>query len=112
MTRCQAPVQVFSVSVNNFLHIHLLIGLFFFAEETRIRWVQTQTHAETLFNKISELVNSGVYKAEDALIKIFSILTGSNWGETKDGATEWVEHKYDDMKEKVGAGSQKVKGEL
>lgn len=45
-------------------------------------------------------------------MKIFSLLTGSRWDETKDGATEWMEQKYEDVKEKVGAGSQKVKEEL
>ncbi|KAF8966874.1 hypothetical protein BDZ97DRAFT_1805672, partial [Flammula alnicola] len=36
-------------------------------QETRIRWIQTQTRAETLFAKIKEIVNSGIYKAEDVL---------------------------------------------
>ncbi|KJA22101.1 hypothetical protein HYPSUDRAFT_117994, partial [Hypholoma sublateritium FD-334 SS-4] len=45
-------------------------------QETRVRWVQSQQRAETIFEKIKELVNSGLYKAEDVISRIMSLLKG------------------------------------
>jgi len=57
------------------------------AEETRIRWVQTQTRADNLFLKIKELVNSGIYAAEDVLHHLMALLSGG-WEETKEKSGE------------------------
>lgn len=100
-----------------------------FIEETRIRWVQTQNNAEALLSKIKEVVNSGVYKTEEALHRLLSLLIGG-WGksnasyEDADGdaksvweksgdafetSAEWAEDIVDKEKEKV---KEKMKGEL
>ena len=63
------------------------------AEETRIRWVQTQHRAESLYTKIVGIVMGGVESAEeklgmvrrlrpraasaDALVQILDVVTGS-----------------------------------
>lgn len=48
----------------------------FLIEETRIRWVQSQKRAETLFAKIKEIVNSGLYKADEVISHIMGLLKG------------------------------------
>ena len=83
-------------------------------EETRIRWIQVQNHAEAALNRIRDIVNEGVYKTEEGLGRIWSILTGT-WNETKEQAaekaqegysaykmaTESVKHKYEHATESV-----------
>jgi hypothetical protein len=103
--------------------------------------VQAQNSAEALFAKIKEVVNSGVYRAEDALHRLLGLLTGG-WEDGKSKAnenirdagdavdatygnakSEWEEIKrksgdtYDTAagwidKEKEKVGKQKVQGEL
>ena len=109
-------------------------------EETRIRCIQTQNSAEALFTKIKEVVNSGIYRAEEALYRLLSLLIGGwedgkgksnegaayeeakpEWEETKmsedasETSAEWVEDIVDKPREKVGekvkVGEVKVKGE-
>jgi len=63
-------------------------------QETRIRWVQTQNSSEALFSKIKEIVNSGVYRAEDALHRLLSLLIGG-WEESKGRA----ETEYENIKD-------------
>ena len=84
------------------------------SEETRIRWIQVQNHAEAALSKIRDVVNEGVYKTEEGLGRIWSILTGT-WNETKEHAaekahegysaykmaTESVKHKYEHAKESL-----------
>lgn len=43
------------------------------AEETRIRWVQASSRAETLFAKLKEIVNSSVGAVEDRLARILEV---------------------------------------
>jgi hypothetical protein len=109
-------------------------------QETRIRWVQTQNGAEVLFSKIKEVVNSGVYKADDVLHRLWSLLMGgwedgkgkaktgyenvkdagkSDWEETKkrsaDAYEEWAEDPIDKGREKLGEKVQvgeRMGGEL
>ena len=108
-------------------------------EETRIRWIQTQNNAEALFGKIKEVVNSGVYKAEEALHRLMSLLLGGwengkgkdaaygdakhEWKETKksgedafERSSEWADDVVDNAREKldekVKVGGEKMKGEL
>ena len=107
-----------------------------FTEETRIRWIQTQNSAEAVFSKIKEVVNSGVYKAEEALHRLYSLLVGgwedgkhkgaaygdaakSEWEETKDAfetSAESAEDMFDRAREKLGekvkVGGEKIKSEL
>jgi phage antirepressor YoqD-like protein len=73
-------------------------------QETRIRWVMTQNRAETLFQKIKELVNSGMYKAEDALLRLVHML-GAGWEEAKEKTSETFDevrsrgsHEYHEAK--------------
>ncbi|CAA7262116.1 unnamed protein product [Cyclocybe aegerita] len=109
-------------------------------QEVRIRYVRTQTTAEAIFTKIKDLVNSGIYKAEDALHHLMAILN-TGWEDTKeksyDGYEEakhrgdrgwedakrqagnaegWAAEKVNGAREKVGekvkVGGQKIKGEL
>jgi hypothetical protein len=102
-------------------------------EETRIRWVQTQTRAESLLVKIKEVINSGIYKAEDTLSHLFALLSGG-WEEKKERAKDkgaegrdylekkagegrdWADEKVGDAREtageKIKVGGQKLKGEL
>ncbi|EIW76838.1 hypothetical protein CONPUDRAFT_110475 [Coniophora puteana RWD-64-598 SS2] len=68
-------------------------------QETRIRWVQTQSRAETMYEKIAELVNSGVEATEEKIARIYELLTGT----ATEGA-EYAEKKRDDA---YGWGSEK-----
>ena len=71
-----------------------MIDLPVVTEETRIRWIQTQNSAEALFTKIKEVVNSGVYRAEEALHRLVSLLTGGWEGKSnEDAKSEWEETK-------------------
>ncbi|KAF9451357.1 hypothetical protein P691DRAFT_699577, partial [Macrolepiota fuliginosa MF-IS2] len=56
-------------------------------QETRIRWIQVQNRAEAAFNKVREIVNEGVGKAEDALHRIVSVVSNSK---------DKVYHSYED----------------
>lgn len=87
----------------------------FITEETRIRWVQTQNSAEALFTKIKDLINSGVYRAEDALHRLMSLLSGG-WEGSKgkanagyenvkhagDSAYEHAKSEWEETKRKSG----------
>lgn len=55
------------------------------ADETRLRWVEARTTADSIYAKIKEIVNSGIYKAEDVLYQIMALL-GAGWEETKHDA--------------------------
>ncbi len=76
-------------------------------EETRIRWIQVQNHAEAALNKIRCIVNEGVYKAEEGLGRIWSILAGTRRKsmQAHEGylayktATESMKNKYEHTKE-------------
>jgi hypothetical protein len=72
---------------------------FTFAEETRIRWLQTRTRADALYGKIKEVVNSGIFKTEDVLTHLFALLSGG-WEDTKDKSAD----AYEKTKSKVGEG--------
>ncbi len=70
-----------------------------FAEETRIRWLQTRTRADALYGKIKDVVNSGIFKTEDTLSHLFALLSGG-WEDTKDKSADG----YEKTKSKVGEG--------
>lgn len=91
-----------------YLVLQTIIFLSFVAEETRIRWVQAQTNAEVLFTKIKELVNSGVYKAEDALHRLLSLLIGG-WEDSKDKASAGYENVKDAAYENAKSGWEETK---
>jgi cell division septum initiation protein DivIVA len=101
--------------------------------ETRIRWIQTQNSAEAVFSKIKEVVNSGVYKAEESLHRLYSLLVGgwegsknkgaacgdavkAEWEETKNASEESAEDLLDKAREKIDekvkVGEEKMKNEL
>ncbi|KIJ60409.1 hypothetical protein HYDPIDRAFT_98746 [Hydnomerulius pinastri MD-312] len=42
-------------------------------QETRIRWVQASSRAETIFAKLKEIVNSGVEAAEEKLARVLEV---------------------------------------
>jgi hypothetical protein len=118
----------------------MILLIISFTEETRIRWIQTQNNAEALFGKIKEVVNSGVYKAEEALHRLMSLLTLGGWEDGKSKApacedlkpewaetkkngevfetssAEWVDDVVSKAREKLGekvkVGGEKMKGEL
>ncbi|KAF9478563.1 hypothetical protein BDN70DRAFT_879790 [Pholiota conissans] len=107
-------------------------------QETRIRWVQAHGRAENIFAKIKELVNSGIYKADEVLTKIMNLLKGDlDDGLTslksteaydaathkaeqakagvKDGkanAEDWVGEKVESAGDKVKTAGRKLQGEL
>lgn len=87
-------------------------------QETRIRWVQTQTRAEALLAKIQELVNDSVYKTEDVLSRVLSVLSGG-WVEVRDRVTngydvhqpvETAEKAYEEAKKSGESYKEDVKG--
>jgi len=51
----------------------LAIPCSYVTEETRIRWVQTSSRAETIFAKLKEIVNSSVGAVEDRLVRILEV---------------------------------------
>ncbi|KAH9476956.1 Stress response protein ish1 [Psilocybe cubensis] len=80
-------------------------------QETRIRWIQTHTHAENMIAKIKEIVNSGIYKAEDILVHLYHLLSGG-WEETKgkaDSTKRSAENTYDHAKHQGAMGYENVK---
>ena len=110
------------------------------AEETRIRWLQTRTRADSLLSKVKDVINSGIYRAEDTLSHLWALLSGG-WEETKNHSSDayekgkdkgaegqaylekkagetrdWVQEKADGAREtageKIKVGGQKIKGEL
>lgn len=44
-----------------------------YAEETRIRWVQTTTWAENIFSRLKEIINNSVEAAEDKIARILEV---------------------------------------
>ncbi|KAF8064088.1 hypothetical protein FPV67DRAFT_1420244 [Lyophyllum atratum] len=64
-------------------------------QETRIRWVQTQNNAESLWEKVKDSVGSVEESIEERLANIWNILKG-NYGQGE----KIVEEKYNDGKEK------------
>ncbi|KAF7420861.1 hypothetical protein PC9H_011379 [Pleurotus ostreatus] len=45
-------------------------------QEVRIKWVQTNHHAENLYMRVSEIINSAVDSAEQKLARLVEVLTG------------------------------------
>ena len=41
-----------------------------YAEEARIRWVQSSTWAESVYTRLKEIVNSSVEAAEEKVVRI------------------------------------------
>jgi hypothetical protein len=78
-----------------------------FAEETRIRWVQTHTRAEALYMRIREVVNEGVEAAEEKLGRVLEILSGGY-----DEAGEKVKEESKKGQEKAAQGGRKTQEEL
>ena len=68
------------------------------AEEVRIRWVQTQHRADSLFAKIRDIILTGVGTAEAKLATILDMITGHT-----DSAKARVNEKYDEGKAYAGA---------
>jgi hypothetical protein len=62
-------------------------------QEVRIRWVQTQTRAESLIARVTDIVNSNVHYAEQKIGEILSLLTG-----TARSAEDSAKASYDDAK--------------
>ena len=83
MSTFQRTGPVFYVSTLSILSNCMIVDSRALTEETRIRWIQTQNKAEAAYNKIKEIMNEGVYKAEERLSRVWSVFTGS-WDEAKD----------------------------
>ena len=94
-------------------------------EETRVRYTQTVSKTESLFNSIREIINSGVYAAEEKLYKVWEMLSGStedllNAGkekakESKEHAGEgkkWANEKYAQGEKHASETASKLKEEL
>ena len=67
----------------------------------RIRWLQSRTRAETLLVNIKEVINSGIYKAEDTLFHLMALLSGG-WEDTKDRSSDAYEKVKDKADESKG----------
>ncbi|KAH0834054.1 hypothetical protein J3R83DRAFT_11338 [Lanmaoa asiatica] len=93
------------------------------AEETRIRWVQTSTRAETIFARLQEIINSSVEVGEEKVARILEVLSGHSRdaaryaSEKVDDAHEcadmkkarawsWGSHKVDQVREKAEEARQ------
>ncbi|PPQ71324.1 hypothetical protein CVT26_011969 [Gymnopilus dilepis] len=109
-------------------------------QEVRVRWVQSKTKAENVYDTVKEMVNSGIYKAEDALHHVFALLSGGwedakekaestkrsgeqGWEDAKtrasgeyEKASNWASETAEDARQKTGEkvkiAGQKIKGEL
>ena len=51
--------------------LHFRLNLY--AEETRIRWVQTTNRAETIFARLRDIINSSVEAAEEKVARILEV---------------------------------------
>ncbi|KAF8900184.1 hypothetical protein CPB84DRAFT_1815495 [Gymnopilus junonius] len=79
-------------------------------QEVRVRWVQTKSRAETIYDRIKEMVNSGIYRAEDVLHHVLALLNGG-WEETKgkvEGTKRSGEQAWDDAKKKASGDYEKA----
>ncbi|KAH7882217.1 hypothetical protein F5I97DRAFT_1939653 [Phlebopus sp. FC_14] len=74
-------------------------------QETRIRWVQASTRAETIFAKLKEIVNSGVEVAEAKLARVLEVLSGQSH-DTACQAPEKAEQAREHAHEKARGGRE------
>jgi hypothetical protein len=74
-------------------------------QEVRIRYVQSANSAQTLFNNIREVLNSGVEAAEEKISQILELLSGS-YDNVKGDAEDIKDEGYEKGKENF----DKVKG--
>ncbi|KAF5376089.1 hypothetical protein D9615_007739 [Tricholomella constricta] len=66
-------------------------------QETRIRWVQTQTNTEALWAKVKDIVGGVEEGVEERLWRVWSVLKG-NYGQGE----KYAEEKYDQGKREAG----------
>jgi hypothetical protein len=102
-------------------------------QETRIRWVQTETRAHNIVAKIKELINDSTHKVEDVLMNVYNLVsTGAidtkraaheDYDAAKEGyadmkrrtsqeyedAKEYSEKKYYDAKDSAEGGYKNAK---
>ncbi|KIK52733.1 hypothetical protein GYMLUDRAFT_179817 [Collybiopsis luxurians FD-317 M1] len=81
-------------------------------QEVRIRWVQSRSSAERIYNRLKEVLDENVVgPVEDQLAKVWEVLKGSSGD-----AQEYVGEKYDGaqaaFEDKKDRAYEKVKGEL
>jgi len=84
-------------------------------QEVRIRYVQSKSSAQALFNKIRDTVNSGVEAAEETIGKVLEILSGT-YDDAKHGAEYYKDESIktgknykDEVLEKGKQGADKGK---
>lgn len=109
---CPLPDLVFFVCV---ILCSLSLPFDFFIEEVRIRYVQSKSSAQALFNKIRDTVNSGVEAAEETIGKVLEILSGT-YDDAKHGAEYYKDESIktgknykDEVLEKGKQGADKGK---
>jgi hypothetical protein len=84
------------------------------AEETRIRWVQTQHASDALYQRIMHTLSEGRHIAEEKLNQILAILTGktaeaTNYADEKaNAAGAWASEKTREAE----AAAARAKSEL
>ena len=88
-----------------------------FAEECRIRYVQTSSRIEQIYARLREIVASGVSSAEETLGQILELLSGVEKraeGKTRDAGEKLSEKKGEAEKkaEKAKADAKAKKSEL
>ena len=76
-------------------------------QETRIRWVQTTSRADALYNTICDLIKSGVTSAEDTLFHILELL----WS-MYDQSKQYVSEKTAQGKEYVESVREKTSDKI
>ncbi|KAI0270632.1 hypothetical protein BC834DRAFT_862331 [Gloeopeniophorella convolvens] len=80
-------------------------------QEARIRYTQASTHTDALYQRIIDLLSSGIHIAEDKLWQILDILTGTknHAKEQAKGAQAWSDAQSKEAKASVSSATSKAK---
>ncbi|KAI0063313.1 hypothetical protein BV25DRAFT_1907092 [Artomyces pyxidatus] len=81
-------------------------------QEARIRYTQTTTRAEALYQRILDALNSGIHIAEDKLWAVLEILTGTKEraAEKAQSAKEWSNEKGKEARASVVSATAEASG--
>jgi len=94
-------------------------------QETRIKWVQANNKAESIYTKLAELISSGTHAVEDTLGRVLEVLSGTPdyLKEEASQAKGYAGKKGEEARQTTGdyvkgagdhvkKGGEKLKGEL
>ena len=87
-------------------------------QETRIRWVQTTNHAETLYNTLRDRISSGVTSTKDTfflMLKLLWSMADKSKKYANDKTVQWkryVDRAREKTGDKIKYGGERIRGGL